>query len=142
VAQRVEYGQPRRLNSVSLTFIVLLLGGAYWMWRFFPAYLDAWTVDHVLRESATEVYHANHMLEPDRTKEIRDILDRAKANIRKQAEINDPDLVVSASILENSATLSCEYSVRITHPLVEKTTLVHFKREEAADLRRVDWDKQ
>jgi hypothetical protein len=142
MAQRVEYGRPRKLNAFSGTLLALAIGGAYWMWRFSPAYLDAWTVDHVLRESATAIYRANHLAEPERSKALREILDQAQVDIRKQSDIKDPDLTITANILEDKAVLKAEYSVRITHPLIEKTTLLHFQREEGANLKRVDWDKQ
>jgi hypothetical protein len=141
VVQRVEYGKPRRLNWFSGTLILLAVGFGYFMWRFFPYYLDAWTVDHVLRETATAVYRANRMNEPDRTTTLRQLLDKAKEDIRKQAGIQDPELTVGVDIEGDSALMSAEYSVVVTHPLVDRTTRLHFHREEKADIKRVDWDK-
>src|SRR6185369_13160850 len=139
---QVEYGKPRRLNAVSGTMLVLALAAGYWMWRFFPAYFDAWTVDHILRESATQVYRANRMQEPDRSNTLRDIVDKAKADIRKQAEIKDPDLTVGLNVDEVAAVLTCDYIVKITHPILANPTVLHMHREEKADVKKVDWDKQ
>jgi len=140
--QRVEYGKPRRLNAVSVTMIILALAFGYWMWRFFPAYFDAWTVDHVLRETAPKIYRINHTVEPDRTNGMRELLDKAKADIRKQADVTDPDLTLSLNIDGNDCVLTADYTVRITHPLLSKPTLLKMHREEHADVKRVDWDKQ
>jgi hypothetical protein len=142
MAQQVEYGKPKRLNAVSATMLVLALGGGYWMWRFFPAYFDAWTVDHILRESATQVYRANRMQEPDRTNTLRDIVDKAKADMRKQAEIQDPDLTVGLNVDDANAILTADYTVRVTHPVLASPTVLHMHREEKADVKKVDWDKQ
>src|SRR5207245_2529873 len=59
-----DYQQPRRLNAVSITLIFAALGAAYWFWRFFPAYFDGWTVDHILKEQAAAVYRTNRLVEP------------------------------------------------------------------------------
>lgn len=142
MGQRVEYGAPKKINAFSVSLVLLVLGFAYWMWRFFPSYLDAWTVDHVLREVATQVYRANRIPnDTDKIEVIKELLDKAKSDIRKQAGINDPELTVSANIEGDTAFLYAEYTVQVTHPVVDKTTTLHFKREEKTDLKRVDWDK-
>jgi hypothetical protein len=141
MAERVEYGKPRRLNSVSVTMILIALAGGYWMWRFFPAYFDGWTVDHILKESASEVYRANRLNEPERTTELTSIVNKAKQHIREQTSITDPDLTVTMNILENDASMSAEYLMVITHPVTSKTTTLHFSKREHANIKKVDWDK-
>ena len=141
--ERVTYGQPRRFNAVTLTLLLMMAAAGYWMWRFFPVYLDAWTVDHVLKETASALYRLNRSPpSSERDDSMRELLDKAKADIRKQANITDPDLTVAANIEGDKAVLSAMYTVSVTHPILDKVTTLHFKREEDADLKRVDWDNQ
>lgn len=142
MAQQVKYGAPRRLNSFSVTLILLALAFGYFMWRFFPTYLDAWTVDHILKESATQVYRANRLREPERTETLTAIVRKAQSDIRQQASVHDPELKVSLNILENSASMSADYTSIVTHFAVNKTTTLHFHREETANIKTVNWDNQ
>jgi hypothetical protein len=141
--ERVSWQKPNRLNAVSVTLILLGLAAGYWMWRFFPAYFDAWTVDHVLRETGSLVYRANRMGEPGRTTALRELLDKAKVDIQKQADVKDPELTIGLNIDDNNnMLLTADYTVRITHPLLSKPTVLKMHREEKANVKRVDWDKQ
>ena len=47
-----------------------------------------------------------------------------------------------ASILLAVTPATADYTVKITHPLLAKATVLHMHREEKADVKRVDWDKQ
>ena len=60
-----KYG-PKRLNAVTVGLLLFALAAGYWFWRFFPAYFDGWTVDHILKETAAAVYRANRLREPER----------------------------------------------------------------------------
>jgi hypothetical protein len=135
-----SYGQPRRLNSVTVFLALLAMVGGYWMWRFFPVYFDAWTVDHVLKELASKMYRANRLNEPLRTKTMRELLDKARADIGKQTNITDPDLSIDLEIEGNSATVTAEYDTVVTHPGVNRTTPIHFKRVETANIKAVNWE--
>jgi hypothetical protein len=140
--ERVSYQKPRRLNAVSGTLIALALLFGYWMWRFFPVYFDAWTVDHILIDIGAQVYNANRLGEPARTDTLRDLLEKAKLDMRKKADVTDPDLSVSMNIDGDNCVLTADYIVKVTHPLVASQTVMHMHREEKADVKRVDWDKQ
>lgn len=139
MVQHVEYGKPRRLNAVSFFFILLIAAGAYWMWRFFPSYFNAWTVDHILSEAASQVYRVNRYAEPGRTNGLHDIIDKAKAEIAQKADVHDPDLVVDLTIDGDKATVTADYRVVVTHPWVNRTTTLHFQRSETADIKAVNW---
>jgi hypothetical protein len=140
MAEERHYGQPRRLNA--LTFVMLLgaLGAGYWLWRFFPMHFDSWSVDHILKEAATSVYRANQLAEPARTQELKDIVDHARSLIVKQVGIHDPELVVDLNLNEDTATVSADYSVVVTHPWLDKNTRMHFHREKTSDVKRVKWE--
>lgn len=135
----VTYGQPRRLNALTVLLIAAALAGGYWLWRFFPAYFDAWSVDHLLKEAATSVYMADRLGEPQRTLELKNIVDKARALIVKQVGITDPELSVDLNISDAKATVTADYTVVVTHLLVSNTSIIHFHRERGADIKNVKW---
>ena len=59
--------------------ILLGLAAGYWVWRFFPAYFDGWSVDHVLKEAASKTYRLNRLHEPERTKQLTELVEKTKA---------------------------------------------------------------
>ncbi len=136
----MAYAQPRRLNAVSIALLLMMAAAAYWFWRFFPAYFDGWSVDHILRESAAATYKVVRLNEPARTKTLKAIVDKAREDIAKKANVTDPDLVVNLNVDEHTATMTADYHVVITHPWLNRTTTLHFAKSEQTDLKRVDWE--
>jgi hypothetical protein len=136
----MAYGQPRRLNAVSVTLLILGVLAAYWFWRFFPFYFDAWSVDHILREAAAQTYHANRLGDTQRMDQLKQLVDTARKNIIKQVGIHDPDLLVDLNVDGDKALITADYSVTVTHPGVTYVTHLHFHREATANIKFVKWD--
>ncbi len=142
----VDYKQPRRLNSVTIVLLMGVLAAGYWFWRFFPAYFDAWTVDHILKEAASKVYRANLLREPERTQELQKILDKVRADVAQHGpsaiNCDDPTSgwLLNLDFEGTKATLTAEYCVVITHPVISRTTMLHFTRRETADIKKVNWE--
>jgi hypothetical protein len=134
------YRQPRRFNSVTVFMFLLLAGAAYWLWLFFPVYWDAWTVDHCLHEGAAAMYQANRIAEPDRTKEMRRILQKVQADCIRLAHITDPTFDPSLELGGDSATMTGDYSVAVRHPFGNWVTIVHLHRVEKANIKQVHWE--
>jgi uncharacterized membrane protein YhiD involved in acid resistance len=134
------YRAPRRLNAVTITLLLIAVGAGYWFWRFFPAYFDAWTVDHALREAANAIYKASRLREPDRSRELREIVNKTRKDIIEKAGVKDPNLEVEIEFDDNTATATANYTVVVTHPGTTRTTTLHFKRKEQANIKQVRWD--
>jgi hypothetical protein len=134
------YGQPRRLNTVTIIMILMGLAAGYWIWRFFPAYFDGWNVDHLLKESASKTYRLSRLQEPERTKQLTVLVDKTRADIMKQGNVTDPDLSVNLNLEGDDVAVSADYNVVITHPLVTRTTTIHFHKSETADIKKVKWE--
>jgi hypothetical protein len=135
-----RYGQPKRINAVSITLALIALAGGYWLWRFFPVYFDAWSVDHILKESASQTYQANRLTEAQRMEQLKEIVDKARTKIVKQVEIRDPELTVNLNIEGDKATMTADYNVTVTHPGISKISKMHLHREETANIKFVKWD--
>lgn len=135
-----RYGAPRRLNLVTGTLLVIAICGGYWFWRFFPAYFDAWTVDHALREAANAIYKASRLRDPDRSRELKEIVNRTRKDIVEKAGIKDPNLEVEIEFDDETATAMANYTVVVTHPGTTRTSTLHFKRKEHANIKQVRWD--
>lgn len=140
----VRYGQPKRLNVVTVTMLLLLLAAGYWMWRFFPAYFDSWSVAHILRESVAEVYKASRLNEASRGQALQEIVDRAITKIRSPTRvgITDPDLVVNLEIDPDTqaATMTADYCIVVTHPWITQTTTLRFHQSETMSVKKVNWE--
>lgn len=135
----VAYG-PRRFNALTAFMILCALAAGYWVWRFFPAYFDSWTVDHALREASSASYRVARLPEPTRSQQLKIIVEQARENIIKKANVTDPDLYVDMNLDGDIATVSAEYSVVVTHPYINKKTTLHFHRSESTNIKRVDWE--
>jgi hypothetical protein len=136
----VRYGQPRRLNAVTLTMLLGGLAAGYWLWRFFPAYFDGWSVDHLLKEAASRTYKLNRLQEPERTRELKALVDKTRSDIQRQANVTDPELLVSLDIDGDNVAVSADYHVVVTHPIVTRTTTLHFHKSESANIKKVNWE--
>lgn len=134
------YRQPRRFNSVTITMLLMLAAGGYWMWLFFPVYWDAWTVDHQLREGASALYQLNLLNEPERTESMRKMLQKVRAECVRLANITDPDFDVVLDLEGDNVLMRGEYTVKVRHPVGHYTTVIHMKRAEKSNVKRVSWD--
>jgi hypothetical protein len=134
------YG-PRRINVVSITLLLFLLGAGYCFWRFFPVYFDAWSVDHILKESALATYQMQRLGDHERIEQLKRIADEARAKIIRHVGIEDPELTVNLNVDGDRATLTADYKVVVTHPWFDnRTTTMHLHRAQSANIKFVKWD--
>jgi hypothetical protein len=134
------YGQPRRLNVVTVIMILIGLGAGYWLWRFFPVYWDGFAVDHILLETANSTYKLVRISEPERTKRLKELLDKARADIQRLGNVTDPDLAINLDLDGDIATVTADYNVVVTHPNIHKTTTLHFHKSEKTNTKQVKWE--
>jgi hypothetical protein len=135
-----SYRQPRRFNSVTLLFLALFAAAGYWMWVFFPAYWDAWTVDHLMKEAVSELYQTQNLTEPEKGREMRKILKKVQADAVRLAHVNDPDFDVSLDLDPPNVILRASYKVVIRHPIGNAVSTIQMKRVEKANIKKVSWD--
>ena len=136
----MAYGEPRRINALSVTLFLCFAAAAYWAWRFFPAYFDAWSVDHILKEAASQTYRANRLGDSARMDQLKIIVDDARKKIVKQVGILDPELTVNLNVDGDKAVMTADYSLVVTHPGISYVTHLHMHREESANIKFVKWD--
>ncbi len=120
--------------------LLLLAAGAYWMWLFGPAYWDAWTVDHQLREGASALYQLNLLVEPERSERMRKLLQKVQADCVRLAHITDPTFDVVLDIDGDNVVMRAAYTVKVRHPFGHWVTTLQMKRSEKANVKRVSWD--
>jgi hypothetical protein len=134
------YGTPRRINAVTITLILLAAAAGYWFWLFFPVHFDAWSVDHILKEAASQTYQTQRLTDSQRMEQLKLIVDGARGKIIKQVGIHDPELAVNLNVDGDKATVTADYSVVVKHPWIGKRTQMHLHREEVANIKFVKWD--
>src|SRR5437870_12563135 len=123
---------PRRLNFVTLLLFCGFAAGGYWMWKFFPAWYTAWQVDSALADGAARTYQSAHLVEPNRSDMVREI-ERATRDRVVALGVDDPELALSLRVVERTAVASCDYTVVVQHPLVNKQSVMRFHRTAQAD---------
>ena len=131
--------QRGRIGTGTLIFFALVAAGAYWCWRFFPAYFQAWQVDSALSDGAARCYKVSHLKDPLRSQNERDLVNTVKSKIARLG-ITDPRLAVTLDYAGNQAILRADYEVTVSHPYVNFSTVLSMHRSASADLKRVSWD--
>ena len=128
-----------RINWVTILLLLLLAGGAYGVWRFFPVYLTAWDVDSILSDGANRSYRLGQLGGRAREEAEQDLVE----NLRQQIValgISDPAMVVSIEYLGTTVRVQCRYTAVVEHPFIHRTTRLPMHRTHSADVKRVKWE--
>ena len=127
-----------RFNFVSITIYLILAAAGYGAWKFGPIYYTAFQVDSVLGAACGSSYRAHRLGEPARSSAMREIEGDAKRGVHA-LDITDPALSVHLRIVGDIATATCDYTVIVEHPYIEKRTTLKMHREEKTSVKRVEW---
>jgi hypothetical protein len=130
---------PRSFNIVTFLMLLTIAAAGYWVWKFFPVYFTAWQVDHVLADGASRSYQMSRMREPFQSKEKAVLIESMRKKIVALG-IVDPEMTVDIEIEGQEATVTCDYSVVVSHPVADKVTLMSMHRMATGDLKKVVWD--
>lgn len=123
-----RYKAPRKLNFISFIVGVALLGGIYAAVRFGPCHYRKWQAKSVLSEAAAKA-HAKRVFNEkieNGHEEIGKIVEWAEGRLRKLG-ITDATLSVTISNKEDGISAMAQYTERIKHPFVNKTTTLYFR---------------
>ena len=78
--------------------------------------------------------------EPDRTNDMRKLLQKTRDKCIKLAHITDPDFDPTLDVDGDIVTLHAKYDVTVHHPVGGYTTTLHFDRVATANNKRVQWE--
>jgi len=129
---------PRSFNIVSFVLLLMMAGGGYWVWKFFPVYFTAWEVDHVLADGASASYKVSRQGEPLRSKSKQELIERMRKQV-VELGVTDPEMTVDLEFDGETANVTCDYTVVVNHPVGDKVTVMEMHRAATADIKRVDW---
>ena len=131
---------PRRINLVSLLLAFAIGAAGYAIYQFGPHYLTEWKIKEALKEALSELYRASKQTGP-RFEYIQPIERKVHERMRELG-IFDPEAVVELNTSDPTLLIGrAAYTVVIEHPILHKTTLLHFTPEVTLDNHVVNWDK-
>ncbi len=121
-----RYKQPKKLNFVSLFFLLLGLVASYGVIKVSPPYYRKWKANGILSESANKVY-PKRFLSGDGESEFFNELRQETEKQLRAIGIEDPRLQVSISKTSTEIEVRAEYEERIQHPFIGKSTVLNFR---------------
>lgn len=134
-----SHSGPSSFNFVTFLLLVAAAAATYWVWLYFPHYYNAVKVKDELAKEANQVYKMNIVREPDRTLELRKIVETTKNNVRTITGTLDPNLEIELDLDGDDANLSADWTMEIHH-LGNKVSRLHFHRMYKFDLKLIQWD--
>jgi hypothetical protein len=123
--------------------LLLVLGGAiYWGVLFGPHYWRRLKVREVLRTATVEYYHVRKSGAKGRE------LEQRKSDIERQ--VREKLLGLGVAVLDDGYSLDLvsetkvearvRYEVAVRHPVIGKTTVLHFTDKAQADVTPMQWE--
>jgi len=133
---------PRKLNPVSILFILLFVLGIYAAMRFLPPYWTSWNVKEKLRDACASMYQMQKYDPAIKSAEMQKLQDRLLNDI-KAAGVDDPEVTVEIDDTSEPgfAIARADYHVTVTHP-IGKPTIMHFTPEARMDLTPSDLQRR
>jgi hypothetical protein len=120
-----HYSKPGRVNLVSLLIFFALASGIYSLVQFGPLYYRKWKVKGVLSETANRIYPKRMLSGPDEAEFFAQVRKDVEAQLR-EIGIEDRGLRVQLYKTPQIIAARVMYQEVVTHPLVNKTTILHF----------------
>lgn len=132
---------PRKINPVSILFVLLFVFAIYATVRFLPPYWTSWSVKEKLRDACSAMYAMQKYDPATKSTEMQKLQDKL-LNDLKTLGVEDPDATVELDDSEPGwATARADYHVTVTHP-IGKATVMHFTPEARMDLTPSDLGKK
>lgn len=119
-----HYSKPSKVNLVSVLFFAGLVSLVYGGIFFGPAYWRKFQVSEVLDEVANKC-RGNRVPNEDRIEEIKQ---KARQQILALG-VEDQGARVYVQMRPKEVTVSADYKEVIRHPLINRTTTLHFRPE-------------
>ncbi len=117
---------PRRFNVVTVSFLLALAAGGYWMWKIFPVYYTAWQVDHLLGDAAIKARRFSG--NPAEFAPAQRELETSLRGWVAEAGVSDPDLTCRVKLDDLETAAECDYLAVVVHPWVRRATLFEMHR--------------
>lgn len=120
------YEKPGKLNAVSIFIVLIILAAGYSLVQFGPPYYRKWKVKGVLSEAANKVYPRRFVTGETESIMLEEIRTWTYKEMRRVG-VKDPGLQVDVNKNADVIGAGADYRERINHPVVKKTTTLHFR---------------
>jgi len=125
---------PSSFNLFSLLLLAVVGGSIYSTWKVFPVYWQAWEVDRVLADGASRAYPVSRLRElGPRADATRQLVAALRREVGEKG-VSDPEMDVGLNFDGDRVDLTCDYRAIITHPLVERYSVLRMHRAASGSL--------
>jgi hypothetical protein len=133
-----HYKQPRRINAVSISLLLMVAGVGWIGYSAWPIISVNANVKNELGEALPRVYKANLLPEPTSTELITRIHDDLMGKMKKLG-VDDPKVEVIISRSKEKVSIETRYTAILALQGTEKTRPLTMSPKVETDAARVDW---
>lgn len=145
--------KPKRINSVSVTLTLIVIGGGYLLWFWIPAYWPIFQLTGIMRGACNDAYHETNnekVIEQLVVEARRTRLKISKDNFRMdRARYTDDELRKLPGGNRNdrwarrgkTCIIEMHYEDDYVWPLIGKTQHLVFEKRIETELTPVTWEK-
>jgi hypothetical protein len=135
---KLQYKQPRRVNAVSLT-ILLIFGLVGWaVYGFWPAFSLRSNVESELADALPGLWRMNHQPEPSVRPQVLALKRSTIERLRKMG-VKDKNLEVAFERNRKIVAIQARFKTTFSLPGLERVFTVTFEPRVATDAARVEW---
>jgi hypothetical protein len=133
-----HYKQPKRINAVSVSLLLIVLGGGWLGYNAWPIISLNGNVKNELGEALPRVYKANLLPEPTSSETVARIQEELLDKLKKLG-VDDPKAEVVIDRTKEKVTVQAKYTSVLLLKGLDKTYELALNPKVETDAARVDW---
>jgi hypothetical protein len=117
-----NYKEPRRVNLVSVSLLILALAAGYAGWKLGPMFWTAYKIGEIVDQGASQASGINMMTLEAQTKIEKKVVTQVKERIGEERGITPEVNGLDVYLEDENAALHAEYDVTIHFPFGKRYT--------------------
>ncbi len=136
---KFNYKEPRRLNGVSLSIMLIVTVLGYLVYAIWPVFSLRSNVESELGDALPNLWKLNLQSSDPSVRGHIHTLKRTVAQRLRQVGVTDKKLEVVIERNKKIVAMEARFQAPFTIPLLDKTILLSFSPRVETDAARVDW---